>query len=185
MIDHNYRSTWGTGPSWYRLQIWKCDPHTPKTGVLYNFCFIKFSPNQIVEAAEARQTTIRASLTPGVGVSGQIPATNLSPFEEYPFAKFHSDRCSGLNLYTWYTNTHWLLYIRFCTETTSCCHYKITLQLESFQFKIIFVFIPNSGILNNSLIYQLILKIVIIKAYLHCHKNKIKKLIIVLFVSVL
>jgi hypothetical protein len=43
----------------------------------------------MVEAAEAHHTLFRAPLTPGVGVWGQIPATNLSPIEEYPHAKFH------------------------------------------------------------------------------------------------
>ena len=49
-----------------------------KTGMPYNFCFIKFSPSQMVEAAEACQTPFRASLTLGVRVWGCNPATNLS-----------------------------------------------------------------------------------------------------------
>jgi hypothetical protein len=63
--------------------------HPTKTGMPYNFCFIKFSPSQMVEAAEAGQTPLRASLTLGVRVWGCNPATNLSCIEEYPHAKFH------------------------------------------------------------------------------------------------
>jgi hypothetical protein len=47
-----------------------------ETGMPYNFCFIKFSPSQMVEATEAGQTPIRASLTLGVGVWGWKPAMN-------------------------------------------------------------------------------------------------------------
>jgi hypothetical protein len=64
-------------------------PPPTKTGAPYNFCFIKFSPNQMVEAAEARQTMFRAFLTLGVGVWSRIPGTNLPPIEEYTHAKFH------------------------------------------------------------------------------------------------
>ncbi len=45
-------------------------PPPTSIGVPYNFCFIKFSPNQTVEAAEAHLTLFRAPLTPGVGVWG-------------------------------------------------------------------------------------------------------------------
>ena len=38
--------------------------------VHYIFCFIKFLPNQMVEAAEARKTLFRAPLTPWFGVWG-------------------------------------------------------------------------------------------------------------------
>ncbi len=112
MIDHGSRSTWGPVPSRSRLWIQKCDLPPLKTGVPYNFCFIKFSPNQTDEAAEAHQTLFRPPLTPGVGVCRRIPATNLSPIEKYPHAKFHWDRSRGLDFYSRHTPTHWLLYIR-------------------------------------------------------------------------
>ena len=53
----------------------------PKTGVPYNVCFIKFSPSQMVEAAEAGHTLFR---TPMTRVWGCNPAMNLSCVEEYP-----------------------------------------------------------------------------------------------------
>ncbi len=88
-------------------------PAPTKTGAPYNFCFIKFSPNRMVEAAEARQTMFMAPLTLGVGVWGRIPATNLPPIQEYTHAKFHWDWSSGLDFYSGHTwQTHWLLYIR-------------------------------------------------------------------------
>ncbi len=110
------------------LKIWSA---LTKMGVPYNFCFMKFSPNWTVETAEAPQTPFRAPLTLGVGAWGRIPAMNLSAIEEYPHAKLHWDRLSGLDFYTGYTrththththirtrtrtstNTHWLLYIRY------------------------------------------------------------------------
>jgi hypothetical protein len=54
MIDHSSRSTWGPAPT--------------KTGMPYNFCFIKFSPSQTVEAAEAGQTLFRAPKPGGMGL---------------------------------------------------------------------------------------------------------------------
>jgi hypothetical protein len=54
-------------------------PVPTKTGAPDNFCFIKFSPDWMIEAAEAHQTLFRAPLTPGVGVWGQIPAMSLPP----------------------------------------------------------------------------------------------------------
>jgi hypothetical protein len=59
----------------------------------------------MVEAAEACQTLFRAPLTPGVEVWGWILATNLSPIEEYPHAKFHWDWSIGLDFYSRYTDT--------------------------------------------------------------------------------
>jgi hypothetical protein len=78
------------GPRSFWIQITdpKMWPAPTKTGAPYNFCFKKLSPNWTVEAAEARQALFRAPLTPGVGVGGQIPATNLPPIEEYTHANF-------------------------------------------------------------------------------------------------
>jgi hypothetical protein len=82
-----------------------------KTGMPFNFCFIKFLPSLTVEAAEAGQTLFIAPLTPGVGVWGCNPARNLSSNEEYRHAKFHQDQCSGLDFYSGYTHTHTLSFI--------------------------------------------------------------------------
>jgi hypothetical protein len=71
----------------------------------YNIYCIKFSPSLMVEAAEAGQTLFIAPLTPGVGVWGSNPAKNISSIEEYLHAKFHQDRCSGLDFYSGYTHT--------------------------------------------------------------------------------
>jgi len=38
-----------------------------KTGLPYNFCFIKFSPGCTVEAVDAPQTLFRSPLTHGLG----------------------------------------------------------------------------------------------------------------------
>jgi hypothetical protein len=76
-----------------------------ETGMPYNFCFIKFSPSQTVEATEAGQTPIRASLTLGVGVCGWNLVMNLSLIEEYPHTKFHWDMSNGLDFFSRYTHT--------------------------------------------------------------------------------
>jgi hypothetical protein len=75
-----------TAPEVHGAQFLPDPDYGAKNVASYNFCFIKFSPNQVVEAAKVYQTL---ALTLGVGVWGQIPATNLSPIEEYPHAKFH------------------------------------------------------------------------------------------------
>ncbi len=85
------------------LKMW-CAP--TKTGMPYNFCFIKFSPSQMVESAEAGQMLFRAPLTLGVRVWVCNSATNLSRIEEYPNAKFHHDWSSGLDFYSRYTQTY-------------------------------------------------------------------------------
>jgi hypothetical protein len=54
----------------------------------YNFCFIKFSPNQTVEAAEGGQTLFRGPLTLGDRVWGCSPAMNLPRIEDYPMPNF-------------------------------------------------------------------------------------------------
>jgi hypothetical protein len=48
--------------------------HPNKTGMPYNFCFIKFLPSLTVEAAEAGHTLFIAPLTLGVGVWGLQPS---------------------------------------------------------------------------------------------------------------
>ncbi len=104
------------GPRSFGIQITdlKMWPAPTKTGVPYNFCFIKFSPNRTFEAAEAHPTLFRAPLILGVGVWGQIPAMNLPPIVEYTHAKFYWDWSSGLDFYCRHIRqTHWLLYIRF------------------------------------------------------------------------
>ncbi len=102
---------WYIGPRSFRIQITdlKMWSASTKIGAPYNFSFIKFSPNWTVEAAEARQTLFRAPRTPGVGVWGWIPATNLSSSEEYPDAKFHWDRSSGLDFYSGHTHTNFYI----------------------------------------------------------------------------
>ncbi len=50
-----------------------------KTGASYNFCFIKFSPNQMVEAAEAHQTLFRAPPDPGGWGMGANPSYKPFP----------------------------------------------------------------------------------------------------------
>jgi hypothetical protein len=60
----------------------------------------------MAEAAGAGQTLFRAPLTPGAGLWGYNPATNLSFIEEYPHAKFHLEKSSGLDFYGRYTHTH-------------------------------------------------------------------------------
>ncbi len=107
------------GPRSFQIRI--RDPKmwsTPtKIGASYNVCLIKCSPNYMVEAAEALQALFRAPLW-GVRLWGQIPVKNLSPIEEYPYAKFHWDWSSALDFYSrytrTYTHTHWLLIIRLC-----------------------------------------------------------------------
>ncbi len=76
MIYRGSRSTRGTGPSGSRLSIQKCDP--PPLKYAHNFCFIKFSPYQTVEAAEARQTLFRVPLPLGWGM-GSNPSYEHSP----------------------------------------------------------------------------------------------------------
>jgi len=43
-------------PSRSGLQAQKHDPPPNKTGLPYNFCFIKFSPRRMVEAVDAPNT---------------------------------------------------------------------------------------------------------------------------------
>ncbi len=114
MIDHGSRRKWVTGPLGSKLQIWKCNLLLPKTGVPYNFCFIKFSQKWMVEAADACWTQFGAPLTPRVGVWGWIPAMNLSCLEEYSHAKFLQDQSSGLDFIPdthTHTHTHTLTFI--------------------------------------------------------------------------
>jgi hypothetical protein len=67
MIDHGTRSTWGPGPSRSRLRAQKHDLSAPtKTGLVYNFCFIKYSPSCTVEAVDAQP-----GLGSGPGLGGQ------------------------------------------------------------------------------------------------------------------
>jgi hypothetical protein len=118
------------GPMSFRIQIMdpKMWPASTKTGVPYNFCFIKFLPNRMAEATEARQILFRAPLTPGVGVWSRILAMNLLPIEEYTHAKFHWDWSSGLDFYSGHTqHTHWLLYIGLAGATWPCPGHYIKL----------------------------------------------------------
>jgi hypothetical protein len=96
------------GPRAFQIQIrdvkMLSDP--TKTGMHYNFCFIKFSPSQTVEAAEEGQTPFRVPLTLVFRVWSCNPAMNLSHIEEYPHAKSHRDQSSGLDFYSRYTHTH-------------------------------------------------------------------------------
>jgi hypothetical protein len=57
------------GPSSFQIQIMGLKTHSTatKTGLPYNFCFIKFSPSCTVEAVDAPQNLFRAPLTPGLG----------------------------------------------------------------------------------------------------------------------
>ncbi len=48
--------------------------HPTKTGMPYNFYFIKFSPSLMVETAEAGQTLFRAPPNPGGGGMGLQPS---------------------------------------------------------------------------------------------------------------
>jgi hypothetical protein len=66
IIDHGSRSTWAQVLPDPDFGAQKYDPLT-KTDLPYNF-FMKFLPSLTVEAVDAPQTLVRASLTPGVGV---------------------------------------------------------------------------------------------------------------------
>ena len=65
MIDRGSRST--RGPKSIKIQI--AEPKTwsapTKTGLAYNFCFIKFLPSCTVEAVDAPQNLFRSPLIPG------------------------------------------------------------------------------------------------------------------------
>ncbi len=88
MIDHGSRSTWCPGPSGSRLQIQNCDLLPLKQG--HPTTFVLLSLHQVEWLRLQRHA--RPHLGPpdlgGWGMD-QIPATNLSPIEEYPHAKFH------------------------------------------------------------------------------------------------
>jgi hypothetical protein len=77
LIDNGSRNTYGPGPSGSGLQVEKCDLPPTKTGMPYNFYFIKFSPTLTVEAAEAGQTLFRAPWPRGWGYG---VATQLGTF---------------------------------------------------------------------------------------------------------
>jgi hypothetical protein len=58
------------------LKMW---PAPTKTGAPYNFCFIKFLPNRMAEATEARQTMFRAPLTRGLGCGVESQLRTFPP----------------------------------------------------------------------------------------------------------
>ncbi len=94
---------WITGP-----KMWSAPT---KTGMPYNFYFIKFSP---VEAAEARQTLFRAPWPRGWGYG---VATQLGTF--LALRSISMPNFIKIVAVVWisiadiHAHTHWLLYIRF------------------------------------------------------------------------
>ncbi len=79
--------------------------------ILFVYIYIiKFSPNRAVETAETRQTPFRAHLTPGFGVWGRIPATNLSPLRSIPMPNFiEIGPVVWISIQDTHTHTHTLI----------------------------------------------------------------------------
>ena len=110
------------GPRFFQNQIRglkMCSAPT-KMGVSYNFCFIKFSPNRTVEAAEARQTPFRAPWHWGLGYGVKSQLQTFPPLRSIPMPNFiEISPVVWISIPDIHAHTHWLLYIRRCL-VTSC-----------------------------------------------------------------
>ncbi len=106
-----------------------------KIGVPYNFCFIKFSPNWTVEAAEAPQPHLGPPWPWGLGYGVKSQLLIFHPLRSIPMPN-----CIEIGWVVWIsipdihththththtrtrtrtsTNTHWLLYIRYFNKKT-------------------------------------------------------------------
>ncbi len=76
------------GPRSFQIQITgpKMWSAPTKTGLPYNFCFIKFLPSCKVEAEDAPQTLFRAPLTLGAWLQGQL--RTFPPSKYIPLPNF-------------------------------------------------------------------------------------------------